>query len=466
MRKPTAVITIFTVAFAVALSMCSSGFAQTIAPGPTDKIFIRSDGSVEPSNAPIQREGSVYYLTCDINFTSIEVSCSGIILDGNGFFDRGYVMRDKAVILRNCIGSTVKNFNFEKFSTQIDVESGLNNVIVGNTFTGACYGVEIYSSHCQILANKFVSNQPGRWYGIEGKCDSTLIANNIFENFGTSIQLTHSEQNMIFSNSFADATSIMFYQGCNNNTISQNSISGIGLSGTGVYLIGSGNNLITQNTICDKAKNYKPTFVNCFGVWMYESSNNQVYYNNISGNIVGIQIGTNLFPEKNPSINNIVYQNNLFNNMESNAEVGRAICGVYPANSWDNGVQGNYWSDYQKYPNATQIDNSATGNIPYNVTVSNIDFHPLLKPFMMPNQTITQSITTPTPTPTYSPEPSATPLPSTEAVNPINATPNQQSALSTSNETSTFQYVALGTISAVAISVGAFAYFKRGFRTI
>lgn len=52
---------------------------------------------------------------------------------------------------------------------------------------------------------------------------------------------------------------------------------------------------------------------------------------------------------------------------------------------WDNGVEGNYWSDYKsRYPEAVEVGNSGVGNITY---VSNIppkevtDRHPLMKPY-------------------------------------------------------------------------------------
>ena len=36
------------------------------------------------------------------------------------------------------------------------------------------------------------------------------------------------------------------------------------------------------------------------------------------------------------------------------------------ANYWDNGKEGNYWSDYlSKYPNATELDHSGIGEPPY-----------------------------------------------------------------------------------------------------
>jgi hypothetical protein len=61
-------------------------------------------------------------------------------------------------------------------------------------------------------------------------------------------------------------------------------------------------------------------------------------------------------------------------------------------NSWDNGTQGNYWSNYLTiYPNATELDSSGTGNTPYvlvdyegssssKLDTLNTDYYPLLAP--------------------------------------------------------------------------------------
>jgi hypothetical protein len=49
------------------------------------KIYIRSDGSIEPSDAPLSRVGNTYYVTADINITSdkgIVIERDNITLDG------------------------------------------------------------------------------------------------------------------------------------------------------------------------------------------------------------------------------------------------------------------------------------------------------------------------------------------------------------------------------------------------
>ena len=51
-------------------------------------VYIRADGSVEPSTAPIERSGNVYTFTGDIQ-GSIFVERDNVVIDGRGFVLQG-----------------------------------------------------------------------------------------------------------------------------------------------------------------------------------------------------------------------------------------------------------------------------------------------------------------------------------------------------------------------------------------
>ena len=73
---------------------------------------------------------------------------------------------------------------------------------------------------------------------------------------------------------------------------------------------------------------------------------------------------------------NLFYHNNLVNNGQNVVIASGAV------NYWDNGQEGNYWSDYAtKYPNATEVGTSGIGNTPYVLDAGNSDQNPLLKPW-------------------------------------------------------------------------------------
>jgi hypothetical protein len=59
-------------------------------PGPDlPRIYIRSDGSVDPLTAPIERKGNHYTLTDDVVLYTIEIQHDNMVLDGAGHTIRG-----------------------------------------------------------------------------------------------------------------------------------------------------------------------------------------------------------------------------------------------------------------------------------------------------------------------------------------------------------------------------------------
>jgi hypothetical protein len=86
--------------------------------------------------------------------------------------------------------------------------------------------------------------------------------------------------------------------------------------------------------------------------------------------------------------NNVIWQNSFIGNRPAGdglqvSVTGTGILEPKPGggNIWDNGTEGNYWSDYNtRYPNATETGSSGTGNTPYFMNENNIDRHPLMTP--------------------------------------------------------------------------------------
>jgi parallel beta-helix repeat protein len=135
------------------------------------------------------------------------------------------------------------------------------------------------------------------------------------------------------------------------NNISHNTIIN---NYNGISLYSSGNNLILDNTI--SSNNYN-------GISLYSSGNNLILDNTISSNNYN---GISLYY----SSNNVIFHSNFVNNTE--------LTYIYKSiNVWDDGVEGNYWSDY------TGVDSNydGIGDIPYIIDESNQDKHPLMGMF-------------------------------------------------------------------------------------
>jgi len=157
----------------------------------------------------------------------------------------------------------------------------------------------------------------------------------------------------------------------------------------GVYVADSSGCLIKENTIvnCDfygmllinseKNRIYANTIKNAAycGIKLSDSSYNILVENNIlytqgslwEGEIVGIGI------EIYYSDNNLIYHNNFIENLENARSDGSV-------NFWDNGVKGNYWSDYE----GADLDGDGIGDTPYIIDSNNMDHYPLMKPWSMP----------------------------------------------------------------------------------
>jgi parallel beta-helix repeat protein len=198
---------------------------------------------------------------------------------------------------------------------------------------------------------------------------------------GTGIWLYSSSQSVISGNNITGAvySGILIAQSSNNNTISSNNITN---STVGIYLESSPNNTVSENNI--------ETYDN-IGITLHSSSNNVVSGNNVTNNYFGIQfiysdnitivgntvansgfVGIDLI-----SSNCTICHNNFMNNTNQFYSSGLP-------NVWDNGFEGNYWSDY----NGTDNNQDGIGDTPYIIDASNTDHYPLMGTFQSFNVSI------------------------------------------------------------------------------
>ena len=226
----------------------------------------------------------------------------------------------------------------------------------------------------------------------------------------------------------------------NGNTISNNTITGTeraiaiyadNYNTTGNYLANSiygvriqgNNNRISQNQI---ANNYG-------GIMISFSSGTVITENSIANNSTAVNVDSSVFE---------IYHNNFINSANTTIVLTTSDAihfggGTMP--TWDNGEEGNYWSDYTtRYPNATEIDHTGIGNIPYvvrtnpnvvdrfpllaPVNVSMADLNPSPAPAPIPTEPASP---TPTTTPAASPTPTQEPLPTRTATASPTQSPTQ-----------------------------------------
>ena len=189
----------------------------------------------------------------------------------------------------------------------------------------------------------------------------------------------------------------------------------------------------------------------------YNSIYDNLFENDSYGISLGYQIVNNFW---NNVSSNYIYANNFINNTR-NADVVQGT----PVNFWDNGSQGNYWSDYK----GTDANHDGVGDIPYVLNGNNTDYYPSMDPI---NIYASQSPSVPTPPPTS--EPTATPAQtatkttqptatsaSTRTIAPtqISQTPTNLPAQQTSSDYTLITVVS--TVAIVGVCTGLFLFYRR-----
>lgn len=248
--------------------------------------------------------------------------------------------------------------------------------IVGNNIVNNLVGINrdgnynhvtgvVQRSYDVISDNNITGNHDG--INIESS-DSVISRNFIADNGGNGISVSFSVNVTLSGNTILH----------NNHIYKSGGSGGLHLKWWGPYYV-YGNNL---------TNNYG------FGISIADYCNNATISNNyIANNNIGI---LSLVPEDYVGLGNKVYENNVINNRE---QVALNHNGTI---AWDNGVRGNYWSDYQsKYPKATELNASGIWNLPYVIDENNTDHFPLMQQAEIltePNQT------PPTKTPPLTPE--------------------------------------------------------------
>jgi parallel beta-helix repeat protein len=165
-------------------------------------------------------------------------------------------------------------------------------------------------------------------------------------------------------------------------------------NGFGIMVNNGSNVLLTNNTLINT--NHPGVFVSTVGINIVGGSSNKVIGNNLENNSDGLSFSNtqdNVVTENNVTANhgwfleftwgisffdasnNLIFNNNFIDNynvLGNYAQVGSEDS----INMWDDGIVGNYWSDY----NGTDANGDGIGDTPYDVDSRNTDRYPLIKP--------------------------------------------------------------------------------------
>ena len=333
----------------------------------------------------------VYHENLKIN-NSISLTgeeSSATIIDGNlseGFRIPVKILHDKVAI---------SGFTLSDSWAGIQVNQASECDISGNRMTNVQYGIILSSASGNSITANVIDSVKTNGYGIEASHASN---NNIKGN-----QITSASIGIAIRDQLLSPTSVVFSK---NNNISENIIANI--KEYAIMLQFTSDNVLIGNNISNSG----------IGVSLLETDNNLIYHNNFIGNTK--QVSGNKEPD-----------------WSGGSEIRYSTC------QWDDGKEGNYWSDY----NGTDTNHDGIGDRPYIINEKNADNAPLMSPVSISEFTfpsLNENYPSSTPTVTASPSPSPT---------PTATPPNPESFL-------TGQVIAASSALTVAI-VGLLVYFKK-----
>jgi len=269
----------------------------------SEAIYIKADGSIYPSDAPISTTNNITYtLTGNItsNTYGIIVERNNIIIDGAKFTIRGN-KTDYGISMIGISNVTIKNVIIEAFHYGIDLYLSSNNTIVNSNIANNWVGISLFaSSNNTITGNNVTEND---WYGIGfafGRpCgNNTIFDNNIKSNGKTGIYLQSSHNTISENNITANIEYGIYIQESSNTIIHKNNITG---NGQGIFLDESSNNTVSLNFIAENSE----------GAILLSSS---AYYNTFSQNTIIANNGSRGYVPSVIEIKgswNIIHKNNV-----------------------------------------------------------------------------------------------------------------------------------------------------------
>ena len=332
-------------------------------------------------------------------------SCNNTVFSGNRFVGGGLIL-DEHSIQNTVVGNTVDGkplVYLESVSNQVVDGAGevflvnCNNMTIRNVNPPADFRVTI---ELVGTSNSAITSCRGKI--VLQNSHGNTISQNWLKDIGSSItfqssaiELSVSHNNTIVSNEITGVNSYgISLVGSDYNNVYGNRISSSGSDQAGIRIestasANSVSNWVHENTITNSGT----------GIYLKIARNNAVYGNSIVGCGSAIKLssafenlilGNNITNSSNQGIyffcsdENSLHHNNFINNQKQATEVHEVYWwatrndSYYSEhNAWDNGEEGNFWSDYA----GKDGNGDGIGDTPYSVYEKYTDRYPLMVPF-------------------------------------------------------------------------------------
>jgi parallel beta-helix repeat protein len=378
---------LFEIAILLAVLALQFGIRSALA---SETIYIRSDGSISPSSAPISTADKITYRLTGPLYNEIVIQKSGLIVEGNsqtiqgtgggygltlnsvnGVTIRNVTVKNfiSGVWLSNSMNINIANSTLTQNFNAIDLYSSTNNHIQGNSITDSTYGVYLVSSQGNFVEENNISRTEVSGVLLDAYSNQNTVSRNVFVDSGLLVQSSY--QNSAEGNTVNGKPLVFLEDTSDFNVTSagqvvlinchQIQIENLDLTHTsaGVELWGTTHSRILTNNVTDSY----------YGIWLCDSSNNTITGNKIAASSRGIELWR--------SSNNRLFHNKVTNNTLQVHDLAWEDPEIAPSiNVWDNGYPsgGNYWSDYP----GQDSNGDGMGDTPYTIDANNIDMYPLM----------------------------------------------------------------------------------------
>ena len=341
----TALVIFLLMAMATVTQKTSAQSSGSYIPQPDLlRATILSNGTIVPDSVNITRNGNTYLLSADLD-GYIVIEQSNCIFEGQGHIVKGIygpIPVQGSSQSDELTGITVLSTVVEGGGIIFFGYLKSNNFVIANNTINSGTGID-----CSGYGNLLANNSINKGRGISCRGNGNIVSGNTL-------------------------------QGCDQ---------GVNIVPYGISLSGI-NNKIFANTIVG-TKGYA---IDLLRVTSYPS--NIIAGNQIANNQVGVH--TEYAISQGGAEGNLIYKNNFVGNGQ-NVYNEAIVTTAVSVNFWDDGKDGNYWSNYN-------------GQGTYVVDQSNIDNHPLSSPVDISKFTIDSLSSIPSPTPVPTPTSSALPI--------------------------------------------------------
>ncbi|UCH32544.1 MAG: right-handed parallel beta-helix repeat-containing protein, partial [Candidatus Bathyarchaeota archaeon] len=290
-------------------------------------------------------------------------------------------------------GNMISDNEISGCSEAVELVSSSGNVVSGNNMSDSSSGVYLIRSTSNVVSgNRMTANSRGMY--LASANFSAITGNKITANTNDGISLYISTGNSISENDVMNNSGGIVLAASTNNSIAGNTVTGniAGIRAHGALVnsayVGSMNNTIIGNNVVHNTNGVDVVGVffttisrnyiaenSQYGITLDNANNNTISANNIADNNLGIYYD-------GLCNNNTAYHNNFFGNAK-HVEVSPG-----DIDAWDDGVEGNYWSNYT----GADLNHDGVGDSWHEIYENNTDRHPLMGPFHSFNTTLSKHV--------------------------------------------------------------------------